>query len=147
VLIVYYICGAKNLRREILLEKEKMKAAVDSLRQLIKKSEELDMKRQREKERMKAAVDSLHQLIKKSEELDMKRHKVLERCGKREGEGTVLNNCIDRSPEDGEATDSIPNAYEQVSCLIEKGLSTNEISQKLRLPRGEVELVMNLKRQ
>jgi ATP/maltotriose-dependent transcriptional regulator MalT len=147
VLIVYYIYGAKNLRREIMLDKEKMKTAGDSLQRLIKKSEELDKKHQLDKEKMKTAVDSLRQLIKKSEELDKKRRRVLERCGKIEGKGPVLETGFDRYREDCEESDSIAHSYEQVACLIEKGLSANEISQKLRMPRGEVELVMNLKRQ
>jgi predicted nuclease with TOPRIM domain len=119
VLIIYYIYGATNLRRETMLEKEKMKTVIDSLQHLIKKYEALDKKRQ----------------------------KVLELCRRIEGKGAVLETGIDRYKEECDEMGSSAHAYEKMSRLIEKGLSANEISQKLGLPQGEVELAMNLKRQ
>lgn len=119
VLFVYYICEAKNLRRATKLEKEKMKIV----------------------------VDSLHQLIKKSEELDKQRKKALELCGKISGKSAVLKTRLDRGKAECEAMDSSASDYGKVAHLIAKGLSAKEISRKLGLPQGEVELAINLKRQ
>ena len=113
-----------------------------------------------DKEKMKGVVESLHRLIKESEDLDKKHQKVLELWKKIERKGAAIEGYIDRyekkftfsqkTRKDGEEFEGVESgvtSYEKASRLIEKGLSTREIAQKVGLPRGEVELIMNLKRQ
>jgi len=113
-----------------------------------------------EKEKIKVLVDSSHRLIKESEELDKKHQKVLKLWEKIEKKGAEIEAYIDHherklrvspnvSKDEGESegVKSGTTSYEKATRLIEKGLSTIDIARKSGLPRGEVELMMNLKRQ
>ena len=122
------------------------------------KSRKGEMKLEREK--FKTLVDSLHRLVKESEDLDKKHQKVLKLWEKIEKKGAAIERYIDHyerkltpSPktrnddQKSEGVESYVSSYDKASRLIEKGLPTGEVAQKAGLPRGEVELMVNLKRQ
>ncbi len=113
-----------------------------------------------EQEKIKTLVDSLHRLVKESEALDKKHQEVLKLWEKIEKKGAAIEAYIDHherkmkfSPKESkegdasEGAESEVTSYEKASRLIEEGLSTGDIAQKSGLPRGEVELMVNLKRQ
>ena len=113
-----------------------------------------------EKEKIKVLMDSLNRFVAKSEDLDRKHQKVLKLWEKIERKGEEIEAYIDyyerklkSAPEAnnvGDGSDSVESGvacYEKTSRLIENGLSAGEIAQTVGLPQGEVELIMNLKRQ
>jgi len=131
-IIIYYVYRDKSRKGEVNLEKEKIKTL----------------------------VDSLHRLIKESEELDKKHQRVLKLWEKIERKGAAIETYIDHherklnfspkeSKDEGESGGGKTGttSYEKATRLIEKGFSTVEIARKSGLPRGEVELMVNLKRQ
>ena len=113
-----------------------------------------------EKEKLKTLIDSLHRLVAESEDLDKKHQEVLKLWEKIERKGAAIEAYVDYYERElrsftevnqpGEVSDRMESGvtcYEKASRLIEKGLSVGEIAQQVGLPQGEVELIMNLKRQ
>ena len=113
-----------------------------------------------EKEKLKTLIDSLHHLITESEDLDKKHQGVLKLWEKVERKGAAIEAYVDHYERElrsslkvnqtGEESDRIKpgvTCYEKASHLIDEGFSLGEIAQKVGLPQGEVELIMNLKRQ
>lgn len=113
-----------------------------------------------EKERLKVVIDSLNRLVTESEDLDKKHQRLLKLWEKVEKRGVAIEAYVDyyerelrsfpRAQQPGEGSNRMESGvscYEKASRLIEKGLSVGEITQKVGLPQGEVELIMNLKRQ
>jgi len=122
------------------------------------KSKKVEVRQGQEK--IKILMGSLQSFIEKSEDLDKKHQKVLKLWEKIEKRGEAIEAYINHYerklksfPEGekaGEGSDTIESSvacYEKTSCLIEKGLSAEKIAQTVGLPKGEVELIMNLKRQ
>ena len=113
-----------------------------------------------EKEKIKVLMDSLNRFVAKSDDLDRKHQKVLKLWEKIERKGEEIEAYIDyyeknlksslgaNNVEDGsDSLESGVACYEKTSRLIENGLSAGEIAQAVGLPQGEVELIMNLKKQ
>jgi len=113
-----------------------------------------------EKERLKTLMGSLRRLVTETEDLDKKHQRLLKLWEKVERKGAAIEAYVDyyerelrsfpKANQPGEESDGMESGvtcYEKASRLIEKGLSVGEIAQKVGLPRGEVELIMNLKRQ
>ena len=122
------------------------------------KSKKVELKR--EQEQIKKLMGSLHHFIATSEDLDKKHQKVLKLWEKIEKRGEAIEAYIDHyerklkpflgGEKGGEGSDGMVSAvssYEKTSRLIEKGLSAEKIARTVGLPNGEVELIMNLKRQ
>ena len=118
------------------------------------KSKKVEVRQEQEK--IKILMDSLQSFIAKSEDLDKKHQKVLKLWEKIEKRGEAIEAYINhyerklKSFPEGEKADTIESSvacYEKTSCLIEKGLSAEKIAKTVGLPKGEVELIMNLKRQ
>lgn len=114
-----------------------------------------------EQEKIKILMGSLQSFIAKSEDLDEKHQKVLKLWEKIEKRGEAIETYIDHyerelksfperekaGEESDNSVESSVSCYEKTSHLIEKGLSAEKIAQTVGLPKGEVELMMNLKRQ
>lgn len=122
------------------------------------KSAKVELKK--EQARIKTLVDSLQRFMATSEDLDNKHQKVLKLWEKIEKRGEAIEAHIDhyerklrpflergKVGEGSEGMESGVTSYEKTSRLIEKGLSAEKIAQTVGLPKGEVELIMNLKRQ
>jgi len=113
--------------------------------------------KRREREKTGVLIQSLDRLIIDSKDLEEKHHKFLKLLEKIEKRGSALETSIDlyegklpSSPAGkgkGETVTPGINCYEKTINLIEKGLPAGEIAQQVKLPRGEVELIMNLKEQ
>jgi hypothetical protein len=113
--------------------------------------------KERERERTKALIQALDRLIVESEDLENKHQKLLALWEKIEKRGSELESSIntyaERTPvspgkvnKDKEEESGV-KSYEKTLQLIGKGLPAREIAQQVGLPRGEVELIMNLKEQ
>ena len=113
--------------------------------------------KRREREKTGILIQSLDRLIIDSEDLEQKHHKLLNLLEKIEQRGSALEISIDSherrpspSPVEKSKKEAVTpgiNCYEKTLNLIEEGLSVGEIAQQVKLPRGEVELIMNLKEQ
>ncbi|MEE8380355.1 MAG: DUF2802 domain-containing protein [Thermodesulfobacteriota bacterium] len=130
--IIYYFYREKNRKNEVKLAEEKLKTL----------------------------LGSLHRLVAESEDLDRKHQRVLKLWEKIERKGGVIEEYVDRYQRElrSFSKDHLPGeedekmepgftCYEKASSLVERGYSVGEIAQKVGLPQGEVELIMNLKRQ
>jgi len=113
--------------------------------------------KRRERERTKALIQALDRLIIESEDLEKKHQKLLQLWEKIEKRGSDLEVSID-VPEESHPASSVEKdeekevdagikSYEKTLQLIGRGLPAGEIAQQVGLPRGEVELIMNLKEQ
>jgi len=110
-----------------------------------------------EREKTGILIQSLDRLLIDSEGLEKKYHKLLKLLETIEKRGSALETSIDlherrlpHSPveKNREETGTAGiNCYEKTLNLIEQGLPAGEIAQQVKLPRGEVELIMNLKEQ
>ena len=113
--------------------------------------------KEQERERTKALIQTLDRLIVESEDLENKHQQLLELWEKIEKRGSELESSIDgykerssASPvavDGGKEEESGVKSYEKTLQLIGKGLPAGEIARQVGLPRGEVELIMNLKEQ
>ena len=113
--------------------------------------------KEQERERTKALIGILDRLIVESEDLEKKHQKLLALWKKIDERGSEVESSIARSEERStispvEADKSTEEEaggkpYEKTLQLIGKGLPAGEIAQQVGLPRGEVELIMNLKEQ
>ena len=113
--------------------------------------------KRRERERTKALIQALDRLIVESEDLEKKHQKLLQLWEKIEKRGSDLEASIDVTEESHPASsvakdeekevDAGIKSYEKTLQLIGRGLPAGEIAQQVGLPRGEVELIMNLKEQ
>lgn len=113
--------------------------------------------KRRERERTKTLIQALDRLIIESEDLEKKHQKLLQLWEKIEKRGSDLEASID-VPEESHPASSVEKdeekevdagikSYEKTLQLIGRGLPAGEIAQQVGLPRGEVELIMNLKEQ
>lgn len=113
--------------------------------------------KRRERERTKALIQALDRLIVESEDLEKKHQKLLQLWEKIEKRGSDLEASI-AVPEESHPSSSVEKdeekevdagikSYEKTLQLIGRGLPAGEIAQQVGLPRGEVELIMNLKEQ
>lgn len=113
--------------------------------------------KRRERERTKTLIQALDRLIIESEDLEKKHQKLLQLWEKIEKRGSDLEAHID-VPEERHPASSVEKdeekevdagikSYEKTLQLIGRGLPAGEIAQQVGLPRGEVELIMNLKEQ
>ena len=113
-----------------------------------------------EKERLKTLLGSLHRLITESEDLDKRHQKILKLWEKIDKRGKAIEAYVDhyesklrsfpkghQPEEDYGGIEPEVTCYEKATRLVEKGYSVGEIAQKVGLPQGEIELIMNLKRQ
>jgi hypothetical protein len=111
--------------------------------------------KKQERERTKTLIQALDRLIVESEDLEKKHQKILEIWKKIEKRGSALEAAMagygERSPissmkanKEKEEESGI-KLYEKTLQLIGKGLQAGEIARQVGLPRGEVELIMNLK--
>jgi hypothetical protein len=113
--------------------------------------------KRQERERTKALIQALDRLIIESEDLEEKHQKLLQLWEKLEKRGSDLETSLDvheeKSPaspsakEEEKEVDSGIKCYEKTLQLIGRGLPAGDIAQQVGLPRGEVELIMNLKEQ
>ena len=131
-IVIYYFYREKNRKNEGKLEEEKLKALLGSLHRLVAESEDLDRKHQR--------------LLKLWEKIERKGGEIetyVDRCQRE-----LRSFSKDHLPgEEDEGMEPGVTCYEKASSLVERGCSVGEIAQKVGLPQGEVELIMNLKRQ
>ena len=113
--------------------------------------------KRKERERTKALIQALDRLIIESEDLEKKHQKLLQLWEKIEKRGSDLETSIDvheeKSPaslpekDEEQEVESGIRCYEKTLQLIGRGLPAGDIAQQVGLPRGEVELIMNLKEQ
>lgn len=115
---------------------------------------------EKDQEKIKTLVDVLQRFVAKSEDLDKKHQRLRHLWEKIEKRGEAVERSIEHYektlgsfPEKGKAENGFDRiepgvaSYERTSRLIDKGLPAQEIAQTVGLPKGEVELIMNLKRQ
>ncbi len=125
-LVLAYLLRARHDEKR--LDPNRVRQMIDSLSELIRTSERaskdfLDELNERQRgtrellDRMEVSEKRVTEVIRHAEKLLMK----------------------PRSP--GPAL-----GYEEVSRLADMGLSTEEISERVKLPKGEIELVLGLKR-
>jgi hypothetical protein len=112
-----------------------------------------------EREKIKALLESLQHLVTESKDLDEKHQRLLELWGKVEKRGAAIEAYVEdykrelaslpHSPQrrEGEERESSARSYAKASRLIEQGAPIEEIAHTVGLPRGEIELIMNLKKQ
>lgn len=111
--------------------------------------------KKQERERTKTLIKVLDRLLVESEDLEKKHQKLLEIWQKIEKRGSALEASIagygERFPispmeaKKEKEEESGIKLYEKTLQLIGKGLQAGEIARQVGLPRGEVELIMNLK--
>lgn len=112
----------------------------------------------REHENTQSLIGMLDRLVKESELLEKRHLDLLRLWEKLEKKGEMLeipaDLCTGRRPssplpgrreETKERTPSGITCYEKTLHLIEEGMAVGEIAQKVGLPQGEVELIMNLR--
>ena len=113
--------------------------------------------KRQERERTKALIQALDRLIIESEDLEKKHQKLLQLWEKIDKRGSDLETFMDvheervpASPDEKDEEKEVDagiKSYEKTLQLIGRGLPAGEIAQQVGLPRGEVELIMNLKEQ
>jgi hypothetical protein len=113
--------------------------------------------KRQERERTKALIQTLDRLIVESEDLEKKHQKLLQLWEKMEKKGSDMEVSVEvheeRPPassvekDEEKEVESGIKCYEKTLQLIGRGLPAGEIAQQVGLPRGEVELIMNLKEQ
>jgi hypothetical protein len=113
--------------------------------------------KRRERERTKTLIQALDRLIVESEDLEKKHQKLLQLWEKIEKRGSDLETSLEvheersfASPvekDEEKEVESGIKCYEKTLQLIGRGLPAGDIAQQVGLPKGEVELIMNLKEQ
>ena len=113
--------------------------------------------KRQERERTKVLIQALDRLIVESEDLEKKHQKLLQLWAKMEKKGSDLEASLDEHEErppvpsvekdEEKEVEAGIKCYEKTLQLIGRGLPAGDIAQQVGLPRGEVELIMNLKEQ
>jgi len=93
--------------------------------------------------KMREMVRTLQALLEKLDEKRACLLALLEGAGRVSGRGPSASSPAQTSPE-GEGGAMDDPRYGQVTQLAEEGLSVEEISRRLDLPRGEVDLILGL---
>ena len=128
-IIIYYVLRERGNRQEKEQERERTKALIGILDRLIVESEDLEKKHQK--------------LLALWKKIDERGSEVESSIARSEERSTISPVEADKSTEE----ESGGKPYEKTLQLIGKGLPAGEIAQQVGLPRGEVELIMNLKEQ
>ena len=120
------------------VNEEKLNVLSDSINQMIKESKRiLNEMHERIEEQKRSLERMTEKLDRKKEEIDLSMKKVdgsLHRL-KKDSDETFLTD------------DENHDKYQQVISLARKGLTVEEIEKRVQLPRGEVELILDLKKE
>jgi hypothetical protein len=126
VVILYFFRGRGGEEKSI--DTAKLKGLVHTLSDLVRESDRAS----------RNLLDALNERHRKTEqlfrEMDLKERQMTQTI--REAE------CVTKKPDDLDRT----TEYGEVSRLADLGLTADEIATRLKLPRGEIELVLGLKR-
>ncbi|MDY7033412.1 MAG: DUF2802 domain-containing protein [Thermodesulfobacteriota bacterium] len=141
VIVCLYVVREKKRRfmyspEEI--DEERLKALSDSIQQMIKESKRVLHEIQ---ESINKQKDSLNKIIEK---LDRKKEEMDRSMEEAEKFLQGLKRITDR---DVVTADEEQDKYQQVLSLSQRGLSIDEIGKRVELPRGEVELILDLKKE
>ena len=120
------------------IDEERLKALSDSIQQMIQESKRVLHEIQ---ESINKQKDSLNKIVEK---LDRKKEEMDRSMEKAEKFLHGLKGITDR---DVVTADAEQDKYQQVLSLSQKGLSIDEIGKRVELPRGEVELILDLKKE
>lgn len=120
--LLYLICGRKGSKEEVVLEAEKLKKLVLSCDRVVHKHHALSdlwEKVEKRKAALEACMDGPSRRPKTG--------------GRADGAGHQIPGSFGIS------------AYEKTARLLKQGVPVGEIIKQVGLPRGEVELIMNLR--
>jgi len=126
VVLLYFFWGRRQEEKQV--DPVRLKKLVDSLGQLVKESDRAS----------RNLLDALNERHRRTEELlrqmDVREKRITEAI--RGDERTIL-----RSENSDPA-----GKYKEVSRLADMGLDAEEIARRVKLPKGEIELILGLKR-
>lgn len=139
--ILFYIYERKNINKEIQndeLKKKELKELISSLGQLIAESERSSKK----------IFDNTIQSQSKSQDLldqlETKQAELQNEVKKAESVLKKINNPLEINQNKENHIITRKDKYIEVANLAKSGLNTEEISRRLDLPKGEVELILDL---
>ena len=126
VVLFYFLRGRREAQRPI--DTAKLGRLVDSLGHLIKESDRAS----------RNLLDALNERHRRTAEL-------LREMDNREGQiARVIREAERIIPGSGDSEKA--DRYHEVSRLADLGLTTDEIAARVRVPKGEIELILGLKR-
>lgn len=126
VVLVYFFWGRRQEQRPA--DMASLRKLIDSLRALVKESDRAS----------KDLLDALNERHRRTEEL----FRQMDTREKRMAGAIREAERIEIELEHSDRT----RMYGEVSRLAERGLSEDEIARRVKLPRGEIELILGLKR-
>lgn len=126
VVLLYLFWGDRRPERQV--DMGRLRRLVDSLSALVKESDRAS----------KSLLDALNERHRRTEELFEQLDKREKRMAEaiREAERTILK----------EENSDISGKYGEVSRLADLGLGAGEIAARVELPKGEIDLILGLKR-
>ena len=126
VVLLYFFWNRRQ--EESPVDAVRLKKLVDSLGQLVKESDRAS----------RNLLDALNERHRRTEELlrqmDVREKRITETI--RGDERTILRS---------DSSDTA-SKYKEVSRLADMGLDADEIAKRVKLPKGEIELILGLKR-
>jgi len=126
VVVLYFFRGRSQDQRPV--DTVRVRKLVDSLSELVKESERAS----------RNLLDALNERHRRTEEL----FRQLDTREKRMAEAIRKVDSVVLKSESHELTEK----YKEVSRLADHGLSADEIGGRVKLPKGEIELILGLKR-
>ncbi len=142
IAILFYIFDLKNRKKieklNVNLKKKETQKLIQSLDRLITESE-------------RASIDISDKALlsqKKTQELldhlEIKKNQLQGEAKKAELLIEQIKNQLEAGPNKNESILSEEDKYSEAAKLAKTGLNAEDISRKLDLPKGEVELILNL---
>ncbi|HJP18578.1 MAG TPA: DUF2802 domain-containing protein [Nitrospinota bacterium] len=142
IAILFYIFDLKNRKKieklNVNLKKKETQELIQSLDRLITESE-------------RASIDISDKALlsqKKTQELldhlEIKKNQLQGEAKKAELLIEQIKNQLEAGPNKNESILSEEDKYSEAAKLAKTGLNAEDISRKLDLPKGEVELILNL---
>ena len=142
IAILFYIFDLKNRKKieklNVNLKKKETQELIQSLDRLITESE-------------RASIDISDKALlsqKKTQELldhlEIKKNQLQGEAKKAELPIEQIKNQLEAGPNKNESILSEEDKYSEAAKLAKTGLNAEDISRKLDLPKGEVELILNL---
>tara|TARA_B100000315_G_scaffold133784_1_gene123264 strand:- start:11305 stop:11817 length:513 start_codon:yes stop_codon:yes gene_type:complete len=142
VAILFYIFDLKNKKKKeklnVNLKKKETLELVQSLDRLITESERASI------DISDKALLSQKKIQELLDQLEIKKKELQEEAKNAEALIEQIQNQLETNSNQNESIPSEGDKYSEAAKLAKTGLNAEEISRQLDLPKGEVELILNL---
>jgi len=141
LVVLFYFFERKSRKNEAKSQEQKVKA----LKELIKSLDQLIMEAERSSINISdTALQSQKNIQELLEKMEKKREELQATGEKAESVLGSIKKQLETSPNSSSQLKSNQNKYIEASQLAKTGLNAEEISKQLKLPKGEVELIVDL---